>query len=68
MKLLWLFSQCSLALLTKDLESLVDTGLRQDGLIGDGVGWCSGFDKGGNIINNIDVGVCNAVKFIGANN
>ena len=68
MKLLYLFFYFSLYLLTKEHEYLFDNVLRQDGLICDDVGWWSGLEKGGNIINNVDVGFCNTVKFIGSNN
>ena len=36
----------------KNLDSLFNTVLVQDDLICDDVGWWSGFNKGGNIIDN----------------
>ena len=47
MKLMQLFSYCSLASLTKTFESLFNTVMDQDGLIFDDVGWWSGLNKGG---------------------
>ena len=58
----------SLALLSKYLEYLLDAVLSQDGLIDDDVDWWSWFEKISNIINNVDIGFCNTVEFIGSNN
>ena len=55
MKLLQLFSYCSLAFFTKTFESLFNTVLGQDGLIFDDVGWWSGLNKGNNIIYDVDI-------------
>ena len=67
MKLLQLFSYCSLYFLQK-FESLLNTGLGQGGIICGYVGWCIGINKCGDIIYNIDVGLCVIVEEIGANN
>ena len=45
---------------------MLDAVLRQDGLIGDDVGWWSWFEKCGNSINNFDIGLCNTLDLIGA--
>ena len=42
--------------------------MSQDVLVGDDVGWWCWFDKISNGINNIDIGFCNTVYLIGANN
>ena len=46
---------------------MFDALLNQYGLIGDYFGWWSWFEKSRNIINNVDIGFCNTVDFIGAN-
>ena len=55
MKLLQLFSYCSLASLTKTFQSQFNTLLGQDGHIFDGVGWWSGLNKGGDSIYDVDI-------------
>ena len=55
MKLMQLFSYCSLAFFTKTFESLFNTVLGQDGLIFDDVGWWSGLNKVGDSIYDVDI-------------
>ena len=61
-------SYCSLTFLSKDLKSLLDSVLSQEGLGGDDGGWWCWFEEISNRINNIDIGFCNTVYFIGTNN
>ena len=68
MELLQLFSYCSFAFFTKNLESLFDNVLGKGSLICDNVGWWSGFKICGNIIDNADMGFCNTVEGMGTNN
>ena len=42
---------------TKNLDSLFNTVLCQDGLICDDVGWWGGFNKGRDIIYSVDIGL-----------
>ena len=58
---------CSLAFFFKNVESIFDTVLGKDGIICDDVGWWSGFNKVSNIINNVGIGFCNTMNFIGTN-
>ena len=53
---------------TKKMEYLFNTVFGQDGIICDGVGWWSGFNKGFNIIEDIDIGLWNIVEGMGTNN
>ena len=66
MKILYFFLYCVFSILVKDLESLFDAVLRQYGLTGDDVGWWCCFDESRNSINNVDIGFCNTVDFVGA--
>ena len=52
----------------KKLESLFNTVMGQDVIISDDVGWRSGFNKGGNSIGGIDIGLYNTVDGMGTNN
>ena len=54
--------------LTKNIESLFNTVLGQDSLICDDVGWWGGFKKGGNSIDDADIGFCNTMEVMGTNN
>ena len=54
---------------TKKFDSLFNTVLVQDGLIfDDDVGWLSGFNKVGDSIDNIDIGLRDILEDIGTNN
>ena len=55
-------------LFTKNLESLFNNVLGQYGLICDNVGWWSGFNKCGDRIYDIDMGLSEIVEFMGSNN
>ena len=68
MKLLQLFSHCSLAFTPKQVESLFNNVLGQDGIICDDVGWWSGFNEGGDSIEDIAIGLGYIVEFMGTNN
>ena len=68
MKLLQLFLYCSLKLLPLNFDSLFNTVLGQDGLIFYDVGWCSGFNNGCDVIDNVDMGLGDIVKGMGTNN
>ena len=57
MELLLIFLYFSLAFFTKNLESLSNNVLGKDGLTCDDVGWWIGFNKGGNIIYDVDIGI-----------
>ena len=47
---------CTLTFLSKYLISLLDALLVQDGLICDDVGWCSRFNKVGDVVDDVDIG------------
>ena len=68
MELLKLFSYYSLTPFTKNLDSLYNTGLGQNGLIFDDVGWKGGFKKGGNGIDDIYIVICNTFNGMETNN
>ena len=68
MELLQLFSYWSVAFFTNNLEALFNTELGQDGLVCDDIGWLSGFKKGGNRIDDVDIGFWNAMEGMGTNN
>ena len=54
-------------LFTKNIESLFNTVLVQDGIICDYVGWCSGFNKVGNIVEVVGIVFYNTVVGMGTN-
>ena len=62
MKLLKLFSHCSLEFPPKSFDSLFDTVLGQDGLICDCVGWWSEFNKVGDGVDYINIGLGNITE------
>ena len=66
--MLQLFLYYSLAFFIKNLEYLLYIVLGQDGLICDDVGWWSGFNKCGNIIDDVEIGFYNTVEGMGTNN
>ena len=68
MKLLQLFSHCSLAFLSKTFESIIDTVFFSDDLIFDNIGWWSGFNKGGYGFDDVDIGIGYIMKGAGTNN
>ena len=68
MELLILFLYCSLDFFTKNLWSLFNTVLGQDGIICYDVGSWSGLNKGGNGIDDIVIGFCNTVEGMVTNN
>ena len=53
---------------TKKFESLFNNILCQYVIICDYVGWWSGFNKGGNNSDDVDIGFCNNVVGMGTNN
>ena len=63
-----IFLYCSLDFLNQKLESVFNTVLGQDGIICDDVGWWSGFNKGGNIIDAVDIEFWNTVEGMLTNN
>ena len=67
-KLLQLFSQCSLDFLSEYLKSLLDDILGQDGFIYDDFGWWSRFNKSSNGVNDVDIGHVEIMEFVGTNN
>ena len=67
MKLLQLFSHFGLAFLYKNFDSLFHTILGKDGLFCDDVGWCSGFNKGGDGIDGVDIVLGNIMEGMGNN-
>ena len=68
MKILQLFLYWSLDFFTKTLESLFNNALGQDDIICDDVGWWSGLNKCGDIIDNVDIGLRYIVEVMGTNN
>ena len=68
MEMLQLFLYHRLAFFTKNIESLFNTVLGQDGIICDDICWWSGFNKSGDIIDGIYIGPCNIVELMGTNN
>ena len=40
----------------------------QNDIVCDDVGWCSGFKKGGSIIDDVDIGLRNIMYGMGTNN
>ena len=52
----------------KNIEYLFNNVLGKDGLICDDVGWWSGFNKGGNSINGVGIGLNDIVEGMGTNN
>ena len=54
--------------LTKNIEYLFNIVLGQDGIICDDVGWWSGLNKGGKIIEDVEIGFCNIVEGTETNN
>ena len=68
MKLLQLFSHCSLSFFTKNFDSLFNIGLGQDGLIWDDVGWWSGLKKVGDRIYDFVIGLWDIVEGMGSYN
>ena len=67
MKLLKLFLYCGLDFLTQNFESLFNNVLFQDGLICDDDVWCSGLNKGGDIIYDVGIGLHGIVEGMGSN-
>ena len=65
--MLELFLYCSLKYFKK-FYSLFNTVLGQGGFICDCVGWFSAFNKHGDSIDDIDLGLCGIVKDMGTNN
>ena len=68
MELIQLFLYWSLALFTKNIESLFNTVLGWGSLICDDVGWWSGFNKIDNNIDEVGIGFGNTVEGMGNNN
>ena len=66
-KLLKLFLYCSLEFPPKNFESLFHTVFVQDDLICDDAGWWSGLNKGGDIIDNSEIGLGDIVERMGTN-
>ena len=62
------FFIAALNFFTKNLESLFNTVLGQDGIICNGVGLWSGFTKCGNSIADVGIGFCNNMEGTGTNN
>ena len=52
----------------KTYKSLFNTILGQYGIISDDVGWCIGFNKGGDMIYNVDIGLRVILMGVGNNN
>ena len=68
MKLLQLFSHCSLSFFSKDLNYLFDTVLGQDGLICGDVGWWIRFDKVSDVVDDVNIGIGNIMEGTDINN
>ena len=68
MKMLQLFFTEASPFFPKNFESLFNTLLGQDSLLFDDIGWWSGFNKGGDIIYGVNVGLHGIVEGIGTNN
>ena len=68
MELLQLFLYWSLAFFTKNLDSLFNTVLGRDGVIFDDVVWCGRFNKVGNLVDDVEIRLCNTVKAMRTNN
>ena len=68
MKLLQIFLHCSLTFLSKTFDSLFDTVFGWYGILCDDVGWWSGFNKGRDGVDKVDIGIGVIMEGTGTNN
>ena len=68
MKMLQLFLHCIIDFLSKSFESLFDTVLGKDGIICDDVGWWIGFNKGSDVVEDVDIGLVKIMEGTRTNN
>ena len=67
MKILQLFLHCSLKFLSKNFESLFDNVLGKYGIICDDFGWRSGFNKGSDGVDEVDIVLGDIMEGTGTN-
>ena len=68
MEMMQLLLYYTLAFFTKNIDYLVNIVLGQYGIICYDIGWWSGFNKVGNSIDSVDIGLLNTVEGMRTNN